>query len=151
VEAVDSIYGDLVTIYCASTGKLLRTTLCLEARATADLAELADFSSNGSKRITFDDHTVRIWCAKSGRLFRMLKFATPIEFATLSPNGNKVATVDGDNTIRVWNANTGKLVRALRVPGAPVEFAAISPHGKRIVTISRDMNGFNTARLWTLP
>jgi len=127
-----------VRIWNAKTGRLVR----MHALCDGD-----EFESSKKRRVTLEDKTVKIWSVKTGRLVRVLKWCDDgeeIVFASISPGGKRVVTVQTDNSVRVWKAN-GKPKRGLLGLEDPVDAAAVSPCGKRVVTVSGD-----TVRIWTL-
>jgi WD40 repeat protein len=63
--------------------------------------------------------------------------------ATLSSNGQRVATASEDHTVRIWDASSGREVRRLQ-HNAKVWQASFSRDDRRVLTASGD----NLARIW---
>jgi WD40 repeat protein len=82
--------------------------------------EFASISPDGRRVVTAsEDHTARIWDAKTGAVLAVLKgHQEGLLFAYFSPDGKMVLTRANDNTVRLWNAFTGKEIASFPA-GAP--------------------------------
>ncbi|KAL7789848.1 WD40 repeat-like protein [Trichoderma ceciliae] len=68
------------------------------------------FSADGRYLVSgSDDHTVKIWDAKTGKERQTLKgHSYSISSVAFSADGRHIASGSGDNTIKIWDAITGK-------------------------------------------
>jgi WD40 repeat protein len=85
------------------------------------------------------DNKTELWDTETGRLIATVKGRD----ATFSPDGQTLATVDGQNA-RLWNPNTGELKHLLRGHKEDIVSIIFSPDGRTLATGSED----GTARLW---
>ncbi len=60
------------------------------------------------------DKTVRIWNAKTGEEFRVLRHRDDVESLRWHPNGSMLLSGSRDGTARVWNVDTGQEVFTIR-------------------------------------
>jgi WD40 repeat protein/transcriptional regulator with XRE-family HTH domain len=104
------------------------------------------FSPDGMRFVTAsDDHTAKVWDAKTGMLLLTLTGHTAEVFdVAYSPDGKQIATASNDKTARVWDAITGQLLLTLTGHTDLIRRIAFSPDGTRLVTASAD----KTARVW---
>ena len=93
----------------------------------------AAFASDGRYVITVsDDHTGRLWDAKSGRLIsKLLGQQGPLTDVAVSPDGQFAATASADGSTRIWQLDSAPPRRTLS--GAR---AAVAPVGSRVLTWS---------------
>lgn len=70
----------------------------------------------------------------------------PVLLATMSPDGNQIATVHQDNSIRVRERYSGEMLQELIGHAGTVNHLSFSQDGKWLLTASSD----RTARLWNL-
>jgi serine/threonine protein kinase len=104
----------------------------------------AEFSSEGSRIVTADEKTARVWDAATGKTLATLAHATNVHGAEFSPDGTRIVTASYyGKTAQVWDA-AGKTVVTLSGHEGIVYSAQFSPDGTRIVTASED----KTARVW---
>jgi WD40 repeat protein len=68
--------------------------------------ETASFSPDGSRVVTSSqDHTARVWDARTGAELLTLKGHTNIvTSASFSADGSRIVTASSDGTVRVWDA-----------------------------------------------
>jgi WD40 repeat protein len=79
-----------------------------------------------------EDHTVRLWDARTGRaLHSLLGHRSRIHGLVFSPDSRLLASASDDSTVRIWDTATGGQVRAWRLPlwAWTVSF---SPDGKQL-------------------
>ena len=93
-----------------------------------------EYTPDGSTLLTVgrQDHTVKLWRGASPQPALVLTGHTGnVERATLSPDGDRIATASVDGTARLWDARTGELLRVLH---GPVTTAAFSVTGDELLT-----------------
>ena len=135
--------GDDAQLWDASTGRLLHTLGGRDGHTL--LVTDAEYSPNGLEVVTVsDDHTGRIWSARTGHLLRVLVgHSLPVRTGSFSPDGHWIVTASYF-TAGLWNAGTGQLVSYLVGNAKPLTGASFSPIGKWILTGSED----GTARVY---
>jgi WD40 repeat protein len=106
------------------------------------------FDLSGSTLLTSsDDHTARLWDARTGDLRHVLAGHNgEVSQAIFSGDGGSVATASNDGTVKIWDSGTGALLRTLAGHTAPVRSIRFASDGSRLVTGSAD----HTARIWPL-
>jgi WD40 repeat protein/transcriptional regulator with XRE-family HTH domain/energy-coupling factor transporter ATP-binding protein EcfA2 len=104
------------------------------------------FSPDGMRFVTAsDDHTAKVWDAKTGMLLLTLTGHTAGVFGVAySPDGMRIATASTDHTAKVWDANTGQLLLTLIGHTGGIQRIVFNPDGTRLVTASVD----KTAKVW---
>jgi len=91
-----------------------------------------------------DDHTGRVWNARTGRLLRVLVgHSLPVSTVSYSPDGHWIVTASYF-AAGLWNAGTGQLVSYLVGHTAKLTGASFSPVDNWILTGSED----GTARVY---
>ncbi|HEU5243422.1 MAG TPA: WD40 repeat domain-containing protein [Gaiellaceae bacterium] len=135
--------GDDAQLWDASTGRLLHTLGGAQGHSL--LVTDAEYSPNGLAVVTVsDDHTGRVWNARTGHLLRVLVgHSLPVRTGSYSPNGHWIVTASYF-TAGLWNAGTGQLVSYLVGNEKPLTGASFSPIGNSILTGSED----GTARVY---
>jgi RNA polymerase sigma factor (sigma-70 family) len=98
---------------------------------TGDIA--IAWSADGKKLVSgsYDDKTIRLWDAATGKQFREIDAKQEWPAAVvLSPDGKIIASGGyQDGTIRLWSAETSKELRAIKTPQGIVSSLAFSPDG----------------------
>jgi WD40 repeat protein len=106
------------------------------------------FSPNGQRIATasYDDGTVRVWDAATGR--EMLTLRVPViggfYGVAFSPDGAQLAAAGQDGVVRVWDAVTGRITLNLKGHAGAVYSVAFSPDGSRIASGGADQ----MAKVW---
>src|SRR5262249_29221648 len=108
----------------------------------------ATFSADGTRVLTADDASARMWDAASGRALFTMSHRDTVYRAVFSPDGARIVTAGGDGTVRIWNAATGAPIRTLTGPGPDAaqwrySAVAVTPH----VVAAIDTLG-RAARVW---
>lgn len=107
----------------------------------------AQFSANDELLVTAStDGITKLWDAESGKIIRAFgvkQNPNPNFMATLSPDGELIATINGRNG-RVWNTKFGDLAFQLLGYGDTLKAVHFSNNTKWIITASLD----GIAKLW---
>ena len=107
--------------------------------------EVAFSPDSTTLAIASDDHTVRLWDARTGRPIATLTGHTDIVWAVaFSPDSATLATTSTDGTVRLWDARTGRPITTF-TNGGEIALVAFSPDGAIVATA----NAYGTARLWS--
>jgi WD40 repeat protein len=104
----------------------------------------AAFSIDGTRVVTSDGRTARLWDVTSGHAIASLEDGYKHNAVAFSPDGTRLVTGADDRTARVWDAATGRPIATLAGHGAEVVSVAFSPDGSRIITASAD----KAVRVW---
>jgi WD40 repeat protein len=103
----------------------------------------AEFSRDGRLVLATDAGASRVW-RPGGHVVSISRgTGAPFASSSLSPDGRRAVTVDGDGTTRIWSVATGKPLLVLRGSGPPGG-VTFSPDGRLVLTWSAD----HAARLW---
>lgn len=107
--------------------------------------DFINFSSNDKKILTLQvNGTMEIWDALSGK--RLKTFEKPAEYCCLSPDGQKIVSVDkyDKKTLRIWDVDTGQELAAFTGHSNHIRSCGFSPDGIKIATSAGDC----TVRIW---
>jgi WD40 repeat protein len=77
--------------------------------------------------------TISIWDGRSGKRQAVIHRDDREVVTTLSPDGTKVATVDGQGAVRLWNTQTGSLEASCLLPSGRRVGLRFFPDGKSIL------------------
>jgi len=106
------------------------------------------FSPDGTRIATASwDHTIRLWDARTGRLFAtLIGHSGPVRSVAWSDRGAKLVTAAHDGTARIWDGWSGAHIALLRdaTMGTNVNDARFTRDG-RVITASDDKR----AILWS--
>ncbi|ROO85751.1 WD40 repeat protein [Actinocorallia herbida] len=140
---------DTIRLWDPGSGKVLLTID--GAESVHDLR----FSPDGRTLLAAEavqGYRVRRWEVETGRLLSALvPKVDPAEsigsmgYLRLSPDGSRLAAIEGDDLLRVWNLARGRPVgRPSSAGDGRIEALAFSPDGRRIATGGSD----RAVRLW---
>jgi WD40 repeat protein len=82
-----------------------------------------------------EDHTIRLWDLRTGKIIRVLKGHTGAVLRVIfSKDGNRLASAGGDGTVRIWDNLTGReFLVLLQRANFTIDNLAFSPDGKAIL------------------
>jgi WD40 repeat protein len=108
----------------------------------------AAFSPDGQILATAaEEHTVKVWDAKTGDRLETLRGHTgDVHAVAFSRNGRWLATAGEDSAIRLWDAKSWTLRHTLRGHTGLVMSLAFSPDSRRLVSGSRD----HSVKVWDM-
>ena len=142
----------ILTASANSTARIWDATTGTELvvmRGHSGILKSATFNADNSRVLTVsdargDDHSIRVWDARSGKQLAMQSSNTAINCAMWNPDGIHVAgSFHLDQEVRIWNTATGKATM-LAGHAESVADVQFSPDGHLLATASWD----NTARIW---
>jgi WD40 repeat protein len=98
------------------------------------------FSPDGSRLIALGSEGVKFLDAATGKEVMALRNRSGqrADLAALSPDGRRLALVDGRNVIRLWDTASGEEALALPGHAASVVGLAFSPDGRRLASTDSD-------------
>ena len=106
-------------------------------------------TSSGEKYATasYEDHTIRLWDASSGRELACLSgHEGSIERLLFFPDGSRLLSCSDDRTIRMWDAGSGKEILCLKGHERGVGCIDLSECGGWVASGSAD----GTVRVWNV-
>jgi WD40 repeat protein len=125
--------GHGIMVRDADTGK--------EVYAVKGTFDVVLFTPKGSRLIALRSEGVQFLDAATGKEVGALRRRAGQrgDLAALSPDGRRLALVDGRNVIRLWDTSSGEEALALPGHAATVVGLAFSPDGRRLA--SADVDG----------
>ncbi len=110
--------------------------------------QLHDISSDHQRVLMVAGDAAQLWTIKTGKPHaKEIRNDAPIRTAAISPEGDRIATGDGNHAVRVWNAATGTMVGSSLWHSAPVQRVRFGKNGATVITACAD----GTVRVWELP
>ncbi|KAI9777861.1 MAG: hypothetical protein M1839_008538 [Geoglossum umbratile] len=92
-----------------------------------------------------EDHTVKIWDARSGECLRTLKgHSSSVWSVAFSPDSVRLASASGDRTVKIWDASSGECLQTLKGYSSYVMSVAFSPDSVRLASASDN----HTVEIW---
>ncbi len=115
-------------------------------RGHTDAVWNLSFSPDGAYLLSAaDDHTARLWDARTGQPLRVFQGHThQVWHAKFNPQQDRILTASLDRTARLWDPSSDQELLILQGHEGELYFADWSPDGSKIVTASAD----KTLRLW---
>lgn len=114
----------------AQTGNVIATFLGHTERV--DAAAISPDGSRIASGAGFDEKTIKLWEASTGRLLRTIPMAS-VNAMTFSPDGTKLLAGSFNKTAELWDVATGQRIRTF-AHSASIWSVAFSPDGTRILT-----------------
>jgi WD40 repeat protein/serine/threonine protein kinase len=85
-----------------------------------------------------------LWRLCHSDLFTLWGHTQPVYAVGFSPDGQRLASANGDNTMKVWDVRTGQEILTLKGHTQSVVRVAFSPEGERLASASVD----KTVKVW---
>lgn len=133
----------LIEFWNASDGALLQTLDASAAEIHDNSIESLAISPDGSKLVTVNYKSVKLWHLPGGTLTQLSGHNDWVVGCAFSPTGNIFATASFDTTVKVWSSS-GTLVKSFTTPDqqrcvvfSPDGTMMASAGGDDIVTIRR--------------
>lgn len=147
ILAVGGGVRHLVKLFDPTTGREIATLTghrtWIESLAfTADGRTLIVAGAHGH-----DSHRIYFWDVEQRRVLSWVDgHPAGVWSATVSPDGQLLATAGRDGTIKLWNVETRQLQRNIPAHNDEVNALAFSPDGQTLLSGSKD----RTAKLWNV-
>jgi serine/threonine protein kinase/WD40 repeat protein len=98
-------------------------------------------SADGSALLSADWRLSRPWrviATRTGATIAVLALEEDgVQLAEFSPDGETLATIDGEGNLRLWSATTGQALGQTRIPGLTA-FVHFGPHSDRLIAGVRE-------------
>ena len=107
----------------------------------------AAFHSDGTRIMTAGDFEVKVWDVAAGKSLSLTP-RSQIYQASVSPDGQRIATATEDGLVRIWNATTGTEVQSLR-HGRRARNAVFSSDGRTLAS-GGQVAGRHEVAVWDL-
>lgn len=96
------------------------------------------------------DHTIRIWNADSGALYKVFEDRSTRSISVVwSPDGKMLASHSSDRMVRIWSVASGRMIHAIP-QGEITHDLAWSPNGQMLVSSASGRLDIWTTDNWTL-
>ena len=96
--------------------------------------DVAAFSADGKLVVTAADTTVRVWSRESGMVLSVMRVLKPVDYATFSLDGRKLAFIRRDDpSIEVWDVRMASPLLQIRDRHAPARIVEFSPDGRKLL------------------
>ena len=92
----------------------------------------ADFSLDGQVFLTPHGNVIPCWDAQSWELIHSFEHESPVQWARLSPQGDRLATVLSDRKLRIWDVRGGRLISDAITLEGDLWAIVFAPDGERI-------------------
>jgi WD40 repeat protein len=136
-----SNFNGPIKLWNLHDGKLIRT---LQTGSDSPALSLT-FSRDGqmlASAFPFKN-TIQVWNLKNGHLIHQWE-ANRVSQVVFSPNGQLLASGNGDGAVQLWNPQTSKKLRTLKGHGDGIGALAFSTDGQTLASGSDDQ----TIKLW---
>lgn len=107
----------------------------------------AAFQPDGTHVMTVSDFDVKVWNTAAWTSVTLTP-GSQIYQASVSPEGQRIATAGEDGLVRIWNATTGAAIQALR-HGRRARQAIFSPDGRTLASAGQ-AGGQHEVAVWDL-
>jgi WD40 repeat protein len=144
-DLLASAGDDIIKLWDLKTGEEIRTL-----SGHSSIIQRLVFSPDGKVLISAgNDKTIKIWNPDTGEVMRTLGGSHLIEALSISPDGQTIASGDGDlkaklYTVKLWNFNTGEEIRTFSGHSNTIRGVAFSPDGQLLASGSCD----KTIKIW---
>lgn len=144
-ELLASAGDDIIKLWDLETGEEIRTL-----SGHSSVIQRLAFSPDGKVLMSAgNDKTIKIWNPNTGEVMRTLGGNHLIEALSISPDGQTIASGDGDlkaklYTVKLWNFNTGEEIRTFSGHSNTIRGVAFSPDGQLLASGSCD----KTIKIW---
>jgi WD40 repeat protein len=125
VKLWDLVTGRVRATFRGQSGPVVSLAFEPGGKLLATAAETLDRGPDG-RVIAAKGHEIKIWGVTTGQEKRTIEHrAAEVRSLTFSPDGARLATIDGEARARIWDVATGALQAAVGLP-TPASRAAIS-------------------------
>jgi serine/threonine protein kinase len=144
-DLLASAGDDIIKLWDLKTGEEIRTL-----SGHSSIIQRLVFSPDGKVLVSAgNDKTIKIWNPDTGEVMRTLGGSHLIEALSISPDGQTIASGDGDlkaklYTVKLWNFNTGEEIRTFSGHSNTIRGVAFSPDGQLLASGSCD----KTIKIW---
>lgn len=135
-------YNSLVIVWDAATGlELFRLISHSQGFGSAV------FSPDSKRLLTTGWDQLTVWeLAERRALLEVPHGLVSANYATFSPDGQKIIASGADHVVKVWNANSGEEILSRMGHSDEVAMASFSPDGQQFVSASLD----RTIKVWDI-
>lgn len=119
--------------------RALQPRLAEQARLPSSSGRMwsAMFSPDGTRVVTTDEISARIWNAQTKQLLFTLRHADTVYHSVFNSDGTRLITAGADGVVRIWDTTSGSLVHQLQRDGMKPRYyvVAMSPDDTLVAAI----------------